>query len=403
MFIRSEGRVINHGHRPWLWLAPQSGASTSKKPRWATPLRILAGECQVLLELEFVLFSGGNQVGFASGGFVFVEGAIASVLGAFAARVTAAEELEQERARLELQWRQCVERAVYQADRAARQYQAVEPKNRLVARTLEQNWEAALREQQQLTREYEDFRRTQPLTLTEAQREWIRHLAQDIPALWAAPTTTPQDRQQIVRMLIERIELNIEGDSERTEVTITWAGGFTSQDRLRRVVCSYSQRYDLEPLITRVVQLRQSGLSLKQVAAQFNEQGIVSLRGSPFTTTILSRLLVRRGLYLPYGRKRPDSVALAEHEWWLPDMADELHMPRTSLTHWYNRGWVRGRKLPGLRGRLIIWANEAEVNRLKQLRDTRRRWSDSPYPQDLTTPQSPSDRCSENCKGADYE
>ncbi len=307
--------------------------------------------------------------------------------------LTATEDLEQERARLELQWQQRLERAAYQADRAARQYQAVEPENRLVARTLEQNWEAALREQQQLTREYEEFRHTQPLALTEAQREWIRHLAQDIPALWMAPTTTPQDRQQIVRMLIERITLNIEGDTERTEIAITWAGGFTSQDRMRRVVSRYSQRSDLDPLIARVVQLRQSGLSLKHVAAQLNEQGIVSLRGCPFTNTMLSRLLVRRGLHLPYGRKRPDSVILREHEWWLPDLADQLQMPRSSLTHWYVVGWIRGRKLPGLRGRLILWADAAEVERLKRLRQTRRRWSDCPYPTELTTPQSPSDCC----------
>jgi hypothetical protein len=194
-------------------------------------------------------------------------------------------------------------------------------------------------------------------------------------------------------MLIERIELNIEGNSERTEVTITWAGGFTSQDRLRRIVSSYSQRSDLDPLIARVVQLRQSGLSLKQAAAQLNEQGIVSLRGRPFTTTILSRLLVRRGLHLPYGRKRPDSVVLHEHEWWLPDLADQLQMPHSSLTHWYVVGWIRGRKLPGLRGRLILWADAAEVERLKRLRQTRRRWSDCPYPVELTTPQSPSDHC----------
>jgi DNA invertase Pin-like site-specific DNA recombinase len=312
----------------------------------------------------------------------------------------ATDNLERERARLDEQWRQKLERAAHQADRAARQFQAVEPENRLVARTLEKNWEAALREQEQLRRESDEFRRTQPLTLDDAQRGLIRHLAEDIPALWASPTTTPQDRQQIVRMLVERIELNIAGNSEQTEITITWAGGCTSCHRFCRTVIRYAQRSDLDQLLARIVQLRQSGFSLKQTAQQLNREGFAPLRGSRFSNDMVSRLLVRRGLYLPYGRKRPESVVLAEHEWWLPDLADDLNMPRTSLTHWYNLGWVRGRKLPGLRGRLILWADEAEVNRLMQLRQTRRGWSDSPYPKELTTPKSSPGSRSADRKGA---
>lgn len=317
--------------------------------------------------------------------------------------LAATSDLERERARLDALWRQKLERAAHQTDRAARQFQAVEPENRLVARTLEKNWEASLRDQEQLRGEYSEFQRTQPLTLDDAQRELIRHIAEDIPALWRSPTTTPQDRQQIVRMLVERIDLYIAGNSEQTEIAITWVGGGMSRHRLCRTVVSYAQRSDLDQLISRIVQLRQSGLSLKRTAEQLNREGVVPLRGTRFSNYMVSRLLVRRGLYLPYGRKRPESVALAEHEWWLPDLADELHMPRSSLTHWYNRGWVHGRKLPGLRGRLILWANTAEVNRLKQLRETRRGWSDSPYPQELVTPQSPPDRCSPNCKGAHCE
>lgn len=307
--------------------------------------------------------------------------------------LAATEDLEQERARLDEQWRQKLERATHQADRAARQFQAVEPENRLVARTLEKNWEAALREQEQLRRDYDEFRRTQSLTLDDAQRELIRHLAEDIPALWHSPTTTPQDRQQIVRMLVERIELHIAGNSEQTEIFITWAGGQISRHRLCRTVISYAQRSDLDQLISHIVQLRQSGLSLNHTAQQLNQEGVMPLRGTCFSNFMISRLLIQRGLHLPYGRKRPESVTLAEHEWWLPDLADKLRMPRSSLAHWYNLGWVHGRKLAGLRGRVILWADDIEVDRLKRLRETRRRWSDNPYPAELTTPQSSPGRC----------
>ncbi len=305
--------------------------------------------------------------------------------------LAATDDLEQERQRLDQQWRQRLERAAHAADRAARQFHAVEPENRLVARTLEKNWEAALREQEQLRAEYEDFCRTQSARLTDEQRERVRQLAQDIPALWGSTTTTSQDRQQIVRMLIDRIELNIEGRSDHTEITLTWAGGFTSRHQLQRTVIGYSQLSALDDLIARIVELKETGITLHQVAEQLNRDGVSSLRGCPFTASIISRLLVKQGIHLPRGAMTPDSDLLRENEWWLRSLAEHLDMPHTSLAHWRDRGWVNGRRLPGPRGRWILWADESEVERLRQLRQTRRRWSDCPYPDELTTPKSPPD------------
>lgn len=97
--------------------------------------------------------------------------------------LAAAADWEAEQQRLESHWRQQLERAQYEVDRAARSYQAVEPENRLVSRELERRWEAALREQQVLEEEFARFRRQQPGELTEAQRQQIRLLAQDVPGL----------------------------------------------------------------------------------------------------------------------------------------------------------------------------------------------------------------------------
>ena len=74
---------------------------------------------------------------------------------AIKASLALAENLEAERAALERHWRQRLERANWQVDRARRQYAAVEPENRLVARTLERDWEEALTEQAHLEAEHE--------------------------------------------------------------------------------------------------------------------------------------------------------------------------------------------------------------------------------------------------------
>ncbi len=129
----------------------------------------------------------------------------------------AVADLERERQRLARHWRQRLERAQIETDRAARQYHAVEPENRLVGRELERRWEQALRDQRDLQEQYDRFLAERPRELTAADRQRIEALASDIPGLWRAPTTTTQERQQIVRCLVERITVAIRGESEWVE------------------------------------------------------------------------------------------------------------------------------------------------------------------------------------------
>ena len=96
---------------------------------------------------------------------------------------------------MEQQWRQRLERAQYQVDQARRRYASTEPENRLVARTLERDWEATLAEQVRLTAEHERFRRERPRSPSPAELAAIRQLTTDLPALWQAPTTMSEERQ----------------------------------------------------------------------------------------------------------------------------------------------------------------------------------------------------------------
>src|SRR5262245_14090495 len=102
----------------------------------------------------------------------------------------ATQDIQKERERLDRHWRQRLERARYETERARRQYDAVEPENRLVARTLERRWEKALRQQRQLEEEYDRFAGEQPAGLTEAEQARIRSLSADLPGLWQASGTT---------------------------------------------------------------------------------------------------------------------------------------------------------------------------------------------------------------------
>jgi DNA invertase Pin-like site-specific DNA recombinase len=206
----------------------------------------------------------------------------------------ALQHIHQGRERLHRHWQQRLERAGQEAWRAERQYQAVEPDNRLVARSLEQRWEEALRAQQAVQEEYDRFLRERPRGLSAEERARIVALAKDIPALWQARQTTAAERKEIVRLLVERVVVRVQADSERAEVEIAWRGGMTSCHVIVRSVARYESLGDYPALLARISQLRGEGLTIKEVARQLNQEGYRTPRSRKgYTATSVRKLLSR--------------------------------------------------------------------------------------------------------------
>jgi DNA invertase Pin-like site-specific DNA recombinase len=309
--------------------------------------------------------------------------------------LAAAADVEQERQRLHQHWQQQLERARYHTDRAARQYHAVEPENRLVVRELERRWEEALHEQRRLEEEYQRFCRSQPATLSAAEREQVRSLAQAIPELWQAETTTAADRQRLVRFLIERIEIVVQGETDRVEVVIYWSGDFTSKHELTRAVQRYDQLADYARLRERIDELRRQGQSMAEVAACLNREGFhPPKRAERFTMSMVAGFLAKGGLSGPRPRVLTAGTLLRQGEWLLSDLARELQMPAATLHRWRKVGWVHARKLPVAGGHWAIWAASIELKRLRRLRHYQRGRRDLPVPEELTTPKCPRHRVS---------
>ena len=148
-----------------------------------------------------------------------------------------AADLQVERQRCSDLWQQRLQRARYEAAHAERQYQAVDPEHRLVARELERRWERALGEQHQLEEQYDRFLKEQPLELGAADREGLIQLAADLAGLWQSKTTTHRDRQEIVRLLIERVVVASRSRSEVVDVTIHWFGASRRGTRSSGLSC----------------------------------------------------------------------------------------------------------------------------------------------------------------------
>jgi DNA invertase Pin-like site-specific DNA recombinase len=302
--------------------------------------------------------------------------------------LAAAADIEQQRKLLHQNWQQQLQRVDYQVDRAYRQYQSVDPENRLVASALERLWEEALREQGRLRAEYEQFCQGQPARLSPPEREQIRQLAQDIPALWRAETTTAEDRKRLVRILIEKVEVEVQGQTEQVKVAIHWSGGSVSRHDLVRTVQRYEQLADYPRLCARVDELRQQGKSMEEVAACLNAEGFhPPKRVERFTGGMVCGFWTRQ--CEKGGGRQGLACLLAKGEWLLGDLARQLGIPQVTLHRWRKGGWVRARKLADSGGHWAIWANGPERRRMARLRQYQEKHPNQSIPRELTTPQPP--------------
>jgi hypothetical protein len=146
-----------------------------------------------------------------------------------------------QRQRLPQQWAQRLERAGYDVERAARASHAVDPAKRLVARTLEREWEEALAREEQLNAASRRLLSTPSATLSAGEREAMRRLASALPALWHAETPTAADHQAVIRQLVERVVVTVQGDSEHVDLEVQWIGGHHTRARRQRPVARVEQ------------------------------------------------------------------------------------------------------------------------------------------------------------------
>jgi DNA-binding transcriptional MerR regulator len=302
--------------------------------------------------------------------------------------LAAGADIERERKQLGKHWQQRLMRSRYEVEQARRQYQAVDPEHRLVARELERRWDEALRADEQLQSGHERFQQDSPEQLSDEERDQILAISQHLPTLWDAPTTTPEDRQAIARLLLEQVKVNIEGNSERVDVELRWSGGFVSRHTLRRPVQTYEQLSYYDELLSRIHSMLAENKSLGTIAKQLNDEGFTPpKRSSKFSAGILTRFLRERGIRTGV---LPKSVRQQSHldrdEWWLADLAAKLRMPIATLHRWQRVGWVTSRKVVAAGNRWAIFADADELRRLTQLRACPRGWP-NPYPPELINPK----------------
>lgn len=192
------------------------------------------------------------------------------------------DELKRQRTELLQQHQRGLDAAHYAANLAQRRYAQVDPQNRLVARTLEQQWELTLREVERLEAELAAFKRAQPLAISAQQRQSMLTLAADLVQVWAAPTTSCAERKDLLRLLIADVVLT--RHETGIAVQIRWLTNQVETDQLALPVRSGV------PTPTAIVERIRSLCAAhndQEIADILNQEGLQTIRGNTFTAQIV--------------------------------------------------------------------------------------------------------------------
>lgn len=190
------------------------------------------------------------------------------------------DQLAAQARQIEHQWQLRVERAQYEADLARRRFLVVDPENRLVARSLEREWNERLSEVASLEREYEALPRLSPPLVSPEERERILALAQDVPAVWHAESTTQVERKQLLRYLVKDVTLT-KGATTIT-IAIRWQTEAYTSLAIPRPPRSCDQRRTTQGVIERLRELG-SVHTDAQMATILNQEGYTPGLGGQFT------------------------------------------------------------------------------------------------------------------------
>jgi len=267
--------------------------------------------------------------------------------------LSALAQLEQEEQAESKQWELRLERARYQAKRAERQYQAVEPENRLVARSLEKQWEEQLRAVETTEKEYHAWKSRRFGTLTQADREAIMALGSDLPTLWQAPITTNTERKQMLRLVIREVIVDSKRANGQVWVQINWHTGAQEQFWYQRRVSSYAVFAGTQALEQRIRELNAAGLMDAQIATALEREGYQTPGLiHPITSKIVCHL--REKWKIPtvkLNRNQHNPAQWEDGSYSVEGAAAKLGVGQDTIFNWLKTGRLKGEHL----GRSMPW------------------------------------------------
>lgn len=239
--------------------------------------------------------------------------------------ILAAQQTECEQ--LERQWQEQIKRAQYAAQLAQRQYDAVDPENRLVAAELERRWEAKLQQLRQAEEDYRCLQQTpMPDTVPPQLRDLFRDVSTRLPELW--PELSNEQKKELLRSLISHVIVK-RPVPDQIEARIVWISGHYSDRTAITPVHSEQDVTGYDAMVNRVQELWKQGYNDAQMAAQLTEEGFHSARSLHVTVTSVMKIRLARKWYLPLEQMR--RVEEVDGFWTTRGLAKQLGLDSSTI------------------------------------------------------------------------
>ena len=301
------------------------------------------------------LANGRGEACLRVGGQRLQQAVTAAVLAAvqpaaLQAALDAAEAGDSAEEAARVQWRHQLEQTRYQAQLAQRRYENVDPDNRLVARGLEAAWETALQDVQAAEQQLQRAERHQPEALSAAERDALLGLAEDLEAVWSAPSTSDRDRKELLRALLEEVLVTHEKDAHEVRLALRWNGGLISDltvalPRTRQATVRTDE--DTVTLIRRLAAYYPDAV----IAGVLNRQQRTTATGLPFTVNRVNSLRTHWGI----PRFVPPAQPVCGEPVTIREAAAILGVAPSTLHRQLNDGLIPGEQVtPGAPWRIVI-------------------------------------------------
>lgn len=225
------------------------------------------------------------------------------------------------------QWQKKVKRLEYEEKLARRRYESVDPENRLVARTLEKEWNANLAKFEDAKREFElQFRNPEKLEVTPAE---LKSLFKSLPEQWRSGALSVEDKKEIIRCLVEKVVVTRKEES--LDVVVYWQGGAVTNLDIKKKLLSH-------PIVFEKITALAQKMTDEEIANNLNNEAIKTFRGKQWTArSVLSFRIINK---IPSTFHRSAQLRLAGSPYvTTPELADMFGLDDASVRTWVKLGF----------------------------------------------------------------
>lgn len=242
----------------------------------------------------------------------------------------ALHELDSRNESVSKQWEMKIQRAEYESQLAQKRYEQVDPFNRLVASTLEKNWNDKLVNLEEIKKEFSEYQNSNLLSITNEQKKELFEIAKDFPKLWESPSTQMKDKKRILRLLIK--DITIEINDRNVILHIRWQGGAVEDI----IVNSLSGRINYSQEIIEIIEKLSNEKDDEEISDELNKKGYSTGTGKLFTINTIKSIRQKYKI-LSLKQRTSDNIKVK-------DIAKKFQVSNQTVYYWIDHGVINAKR-----------------------------------------------------------